>query len=256
MPITAGDVKFKGSVYTAGGKPHLGGAAAAVLTSQTCSVPAIVTGVAVLDAVGNQAGQGQLSYNPSNQGLAWQPPGAQSADGQIITTSGTYTIGGPSGILVVSVVTGILPSIYKVESLLITDTINAVFDDVSPNMALDGFIQYRCLYLYNAHPTLAIMSPKLFVSGQPAGPNQIAIGVDPAGVGDGATTGVATTIANENTAPVGVTFSAPATASSGIALPNIPAGQSIAVWQRRSVPMNSFGDIAVVSAQIGLALIG
>jgi hypothetical protein len=45
----------------------------------------------------------------------------------------------------------------------------------------------------------------------------------------------AETVANENTAPVGETFSTPTTEGAGLSLGNIPASQHYAIWIRRTV---------------------
>jgi hypothetical protein len=55
------------------------------------------------------------------------------------------------------------------------------------------------------------------------------------GVGTAAINGTEQTVANEATAPTGVTFSAPADAASGLVLGNIPAGQHKAIWLRRTI---------------------
>lgn len=55
------------------------------------------------------------------------------------------------------------------------------------------------------------------------------------GVGTAAINGTEQTVANESTAPAGVSFSAPSTADSGLALGSIPAGQHKAIWLRRTI---------------------
>ena len=55
------------------------------------------------------------------------------------------------------------------------------------------------------------------------------------GLGSSAVNGTEQTVANESTAPSGVTFSQPTTKGTGIALGTIPAGQHRAVWVRRTV---------------------
>jgi hypothetical protein len=55
------------------------------------------------------------------------------------------------------------------------------------------------------------------------------------GLGTSAVNGTEQTVANESTAPVGVTFSEPASQGAGIALGTIPAGQHRAIWLRRTI---------------------
>lgn len=59
------------------------------------------------------------------------------------------------------------------------------------------------------------------------------------GVGTAAINGTEQTVANESTAPVGVSFSAPASAAAGLALGTIPLGQHIAIWLRRTITAGS-----------------
>ncbi len=256
MPITAAEVAFHRSTHNVGLTYGLGGAIGTQVFSQNASAASIVTGVVIQSASNNVVGLGQLSYNPSTQALSWQPPTKPTIYGQIITTSGTYTIGGVDGFITVIVTFGSLPVIYKVETITITNGINNVFDDINPAQALVGQIDYRCLYFKNNHPSLTATDVRLFISGLPADPQQWAIGLDPAVVGNGTSTGVAQTIASRTTAPSGVTFTTPLTPSSGLVLGTLAPGQVKAFWERRTVPPDSFGLILVVTASIGVALIG
>lgn len=113
-------------------------------------------------------------------------------------------------------------------------TLHDLFDAVSgdENAALDT--EYRCVYIRNANASLTWSNIKVWFSAVTAGGADLAIGLDPAGVGNGSTTGVAATIANENTAPTGVTFSAPTTKAGGLAPANVPAGSGFALWVRRT----------------------
>lgn len=110
-------------------------------------------------------------------------------------------------------------------------TLNGLFDAVSAAEALAGDVEYRCIYLHNANATDLMTNAVAFVSANtPLAGTTIDIGV-----GTAAINGTEQTVANESTAPVGVSFSAPTTADTGIALGNIPAGQHKAIWLRRTV---------------------
>jgi hypothetical protein len=75
----------------------------------------------------------------------------------------------------------------------------------------------------------------MYLSAEVAGGASIAIGVDTTAASAlGSATAQALTIANETTAPAGVTFSAPTTAAGGISLGSIPVGNVRAVWVRRT----------------------
>lgn len=130
---------------------------------------------------------------------------------------------------------------------------NNLFDDVSgaENLAMES--EYRCVFVHNSHATLALQNSVVWVDSQVAGGADITIGVDPtAASAIGAASDQAVSVADENTAPAGVTFSGSAVdRASGIALGNIPAGSCRAVWVKRtttnSVAMNNDGFTIAVS---------
>lgn len=106
-----------------------------------------------------------------------------------------------------------------------------IFDDVSSAEAAAGDVEYRLVYVHNAHATLDYLSAAIWIQTQtPSVSTDVAIGLAAAGLN-----GTETAVANENTAPAGVTFSAPATFGAGLALGTVPAGQHYGVWVRRTV---------------------
>lgn len=112
-----------------------------------------------------------------------------------------------------------------------TDASSTYFDTVTPAEGTAGDTEYRCLYVHNNHGSLSLDNAVLWVSTSSLGTNQaIAIGL-----GTSAVNGTEQTVANEDTAPSGVTFSTPTSKGAGIALGNIPAGQHRAFWVRRTV---------------------
>lgn len=108
----------------------------------------------------------------------------------------------------------------------------ALFDAVSAAEGTAGDVEYRCFYVHNNHGSLTLENPVAWFQSSSLGTNQaIAIAL-----GTAAVNGTEQTVANENTAPTGVTWDTDATAKAqGVALPNIPAGQHIAIWLRRTV---------------------
>jgi len=100
---------------------------------------------------------------------------------------------------------------------------------------------YRCIYVYNRHPTDTLTACTVFISqvyqcidilagptlGAPINSNLVInIGADLAGVG-----GIAAVVANELTAPAGpVVFVAPVTYGTGLNLGNIPPGSWAPLW--------------------------
>lgn len=124
-------------------------------------------------------------------------------------------------------------------------TLHDLFDVITGDENANEVTDYRCIYVVNTHDTLTWIGVKVWISDQVAGGANCSIGLDPAGVGDGAITGVATTISVETDAPSGVSFSAPASKEEGLTIGDIAPGEAAAVWIRRtatnSEPMNDDG---------------
>ena len=106
-----------------------------------------------------------------------------------------------------------------------------LFDDVSSAQAAAGLVEYRCFYVHNNNGTLTLIAPKIWIqSNTPSATTTVAIGL-----GTSAQGATEQTVANEGTAPSGVTFSEPADFATGISLGDIPNGGHRAVWVRRTV---------------------
>lgn len=132
---------------------------------------------------------------------------------------------------------------YVSNTQLSTTALNNLFDTVTgpENAAQES--EYRCVFFHNSHATVAAQDCVIWISNKTAGGADIEIGVDPTASSPlGSASAQAVQVANENTAPVGVTFSKPVAAGSGISLGDIPAGSVKAVWIRRittnSAPKN------------------
>jgi len=114
-----------------------------------------------------------------------------------------------------------------------------LFDKVTgdENAALNA--EYRCIFFHNAHGTLQLDALTVWLSAETPGGANIAIGVDPAAASPiGQATAQAAEVANEDTAPAGVTFTSPTTKPTGVVMGNIPVGQCRALWLRRT-PLNT-----------------
>lgn len=114
----------------------------------------------------------------------------------------------------------------------ITDnTLNNLWDNISGAEATAGRTEYRCIYIHNGHASLTFQTPVIWIQSLTTSADDE---VDIA-VGSSAVNGTEQTVANETTAPTGVTFSRPVTKGAGLALSDIPAGQHRAVWIKRTV---------------------
>lgn len=110
------------------------------------------------------------------------------------------------------------------------------FDSVNSAEAAAGDTEYRCCYVRNNHGTLTLQNPILFLPTNTAG-NDISVGW-----GTSAVDGVEQTIADENTAPTGITFTQAATKGAGLVLGvDLAPGESKAIWVRRVIAAASAG---------------
>jgi len=112
-----------------------------------------------------------------------------------------------------------------------TDAGSGIFDNVSSAEGAAGDTEYRCVYVLNNHGTLTLENAKVWIqTNTPSADTTVDIGL--AAEGANAT---AAAVANENTAPTSVTFSAAANEGAALSLGNLAAGQRYAVWIRRTV---------------------
>jgi len=106
-----------------------------------------------------------------------------------------------------------------------------LFDVVGSAEAATGDTEYRCVYVHNNHGTLTMQAAKIWISSNtPSTDTSVEIAL-----GSSAVNGTETSVANENTAPSGPTFSAPASEGAALSIGDIPAGQHKAVWIKRIV---------------------
>lgn len=124
----------------------------------------------------------------------------------------------------------------QISTTAITDaSLHNLFDVITGDENAASDVEYRCFFVHNAHATLTWESVFVWINSETAGGASISIGLDPAGVtAVGAASAQAATIANESTAPSGVTFSAPTTKAGGLSVGNVAAGSVFAVWVRRT----------------------
>ena len=108
---------------------------------------------------------------------------------------------------------------------------NAIFDDVSSAEASAGDVEYRCFYVHNAHATLTLQGSKIWIQSQTSSSDtDVALALGGEGLN-----GTAETVANENTAPVGESFSQPSSFAGGLTIGDLAPGDHYPVWIRRTV---------------------
>jgi hypothetical protein len=110
-----------------------------------------------------------------------------------------------------------------------------LFADVTNAQRISGLVDYRLIYVFNADVddgSVVAYIPTQLESGR-----QLAIGVATQAAGV-----TVTKPANDQTAPAGVSFSAPSTVPSGVSLGTIPAGSFRGLWLRRTINSNTPQD--------------
>lgn len=108
---------------------------------------------------------------------------------------------------------------------------SALFDNVSSAEASAGHTDYRCVYVKNTNASITGTSAKVWIlTNTPSADTAVTIALAGEGIG-----GTAETIANENTAPVGETFSAAATEGAALSIGNLAPGAYQAIWIKRVV---------------------
>ena len=123
-------------------------------------------------------------------------------------------------------------------------SLNNLFDDISGDENAASTVDYRCIFIHNAHASLTLQNAVIYLSAEVAGGASIAIAVDNvAASAIGAAGAQAEVIASETTAPTANGgFSSPTTKGAGLSLGSIPAGQCKAVWVRRTAANTSAVD--------------
>jgi hypothetical protein len=124
-----------------------------------------------------------------------------------------------------------LGGVMSTTTAVTDNTTHNLFDQVDGTESNAGDTEYRGVYLLNNHGSLTAQNTKVYISSNTASADTT-IDIALAGEGLNATM---ETVANENTAPVGETFSAPTTYAGGLNMGNIPAGQRFGLWIRRTV---------------------
>lgn len=229
MAVTLKDMKW---YKTTGG---LGGAITATeLLSQTATLSASIAGVTVIDAADNALGAGTLLWDASESAFYYTPPSGTIGSAVAVAGTGEIAVrgaGSNAGYIRLSITFGSLPASDATRTVTVANDAGELFDDVTKAEALVGATEYRCVYLKNTHGTDALAGAAVWINADSVGGDSIAIGLDPAGVG---ATGA--TIASETTAPAGVVFSVPLLEAAALQIAAMTAGQSVAIWIRRTVP--------------------
>lgn len=137
----------------------------------------------------------------------------------------------------------------QVSTTQLTDaTLNNLFDDVTGAENAASDVEYRCIFVHNAHATLTLQNATVQVLSQTVGGASVDIATDNIGnVALGSGSAQAAVIADENTAPTGVS----AFGAGPLSIGDLGPGQVRGVWVRRtaanSAALNPDGAILRVA---------
>ncbi|MES9925977.1 MAG: hypothetical protein ABW152_18000 [Candidatus Thiodiazotropha endolucinida] len=105
-----------------------------------------------------------------------------------------------------------------------------LFDIVSGAESSAGDAEYRCLYVRN-NSAQTLFSAYVYVNVESP-----SVGSDELiGLGSSGVNGTEQTVADEQTAPAGVTFQQANGQGNALAIGDIPAGEHMAIWVRRDI---------------------
>lgn len=206
-----------------------------------------IAGVTLAEGLGHQIeGDGNLDFDFATGALTWTPFGGSVGPAVVVSGGDArYLIEDAVGnqYVLVDVVSASLPGSDTDDDVTIGNIPQNLFNLIAGTEAALGSVKYRCYYILNDAGAGDALNVKLWITRQPAVSNTlIAVGLDPVGIGDGSATGVATTIANEDTAPAGVSFTTPVTEGTALMIGNLQPGEVQAIWIRRTVQANELNE--------------
>ena len=124
----------------------------------------------------------------------------------------------------------------NVSTTVVSTAINGIFDDISGAENAASTVDYRCIFVHNSNGSLPLTNAVVWLTSQVANGATVEIGLDPtAPTAVGLNGTQAVTIANETTAPAGVTFSSAAVSrATGLSIGTLGAGQVKGIWLKRT----------------------
>lgn len=202
-----------------------------VITAQTAGTAVVLTNFSITGGTPPTVTVTVTTGNASNPSLDWTDNGSGAIDAVDVTTDAVYSIPSSNGgNVIVTTVSGSFAGVDTTDSsVTVTDISNALFDNITKTESFNGDIEYRCFYFENSDGTDTSFGLKLWI-GLDAAPDDLAIGLDPAGKN-----GTAATPADESSAPAGVSFSSPVTEGTGLTVGDLLTTDNYPVWIRRTI---------------------
>lgn len=127
---------------------------------------------------------------------------------------------------------------------IIDASLHNLFDVITGDENANEAVDYRCFFIRNASTTNDWLGVTVWISDEVAGGAIAAIGLDPAGAtAEDSAVAQAATIADEDSAPSGVSFSAPTSKGAGLVIGDIGPEEVAAVWVRRTATDSAAQDL-------------
>ena len=119
--------------------------------------------------------------------------------------------------------------------VIVSGVANNDMDDITGDENSAGITIYHAYYYQNNHGSLTWISPVMWIESQTSsGDTSVEIAM-----ADEAKNVAVETVANEETAPVGPTFSTPANKAAGLAIGSLDAGDNRGHWVKYTVNTSS-----------------
>lgn len=128
---------------------------------------------------------------------------------------------------------------YVSTTQVVSGTLHNLFDLVTGAENAASDVEYRCFAVCNTNGTSQWTAVDVWIDSQVAGGASIEMGLDPAGVVDtDLASAQGAVVADESSAPAGVTFSTPGSGTP-LTIGNIPAGDCQLIWLKRTAANTS-----------------
>lgn len=122
-----------------------------------------------------------------------------------------------------------LGGVMSTSTVVADNTLHNLFDKVTGAESTAGDTEYRAVYILNNHGSLTLEGAKVWIDSETTHTGED-VEIALAGEGLNATM---ETVANENTAPAGETFSDATGEGAALTFGNIPNGQRYGLWFKR-----------------------
>lgn len=191
-----------------------------------------ITGVAVDDISGNcGAGNATLAYNNAAKTLVFTAPGDTPGSAVNVEAGGAVELysGTADKYAVATVTSGSLPAMDKSDTFPVSYKAENLFDSVSSGVAQTGKTSYRGVVLKNESGYTMYGAVVWIATNTPFPMDEVSIGLE------AVSNGGIQALADELTAPSGVSFSLAASEGAALEIGNLAAGGMYGIWIKRVV---------------------